>query len=165
MHLALIGLFRAKWSADIHEEWMSSLLKNRPDLTRAKLERTRALMDLHALDALVTGYEHLIPNLSLPDPKDRHVLAAAIHGDANVIVTLNRRHFPAQVISPFGLEAQHPDAFVMRLLNHSPLKVIEAAQNHRESLKNPPKSLPEYLETLQCKDLPKPLPRWANPAA
>jgi predicted nucleic acid-binding protein len=121
MHLALTGLFRAKWSADIHEEWMSNLLRNRPDLTRAKLERTRSLMDRHALDALVIGYEHLIPDLTLPDPKDRHVLAAAIQGNATVIVTLNRRHFPAQLIAPFGLEAQHPDAFVMRLLDHSRL--------------------------------------------
>jgi hypothetical protein len=82
MHLALVGVFRAKWSADVHEEWMSSLLANRPDLTRKKLERTRQLMDKAAPDALVTGYEHLIPGLVLPDPKDRHVLAAAIRGGA-----------------------------------------------------------------------------------
>ena len=62
MHLALIGLFRAKWSADVHEEWISSPLKRRPDLTREKLDRTRRLMDKHAVDALVTGYENLIPD-------------------------------------------------------------------------------------------------------
>lgn len=66
MHLALVGLFRAKWSAAVHEEWISSLLERRPDLDRAKLERTRALMDKHAEDALVTGYEDLIPGLHLP---------------------------------------------------------------------------------------------------
>ena len=91
MHLALIGLFRAKWSADVHEEWISSLLKKRPDLTRDKLERTRILMDQHAVDALVTDYEDLIPGLQLPDPDDRHVLAAAIRGHADVIVTINLR--------------------------------------------------------------------------
>ena len=74
MHLALTGLFRAKWSADVHEEWISNLLQKRPDLTRDKLERTRMLMDQHAVDALVTGYEDLIPDLQLPDPGDRHVL-------------------------------------------------------------------------------------------
>ena len=57
MHLALTGLFRAKWSAGVHEEWISSLLEKRPDLTRDKLNRTRALMDKYAVDALVTGYE------------------------------------------------------------------------------------------------------------
>jgi predicted nucleic acid-binding protein len=131
MHLALTGLYRAKWSADIHEEWMSNLLKNRPDLTRAKLERTRSLMDQHALDALVTGYEDLIPKLKLPDPKDRHVLAAAIQGRANVIVTMNRRHFPAEIIAPLGLEAQHPDAFILRLIDLSPVGVLTAARRRR----------------------------------
>ncbi len=63
MHLALTGVFRAKWSADVHEEWMRNLVKNRPDLTREKLERTRQLMDKAAPDALVRGYEHLIPGL------------------------------------------------------------------------------------------------------
>jgi len=78
MHLALTGVFRAKWSSDVHEEWIRNLLKNRPDLTREKLERTRQLMDKAAPDALVTGYQHLIPGLLLPDRDDRHVLAAAI---------------------------------------------------------------------------------------
>ena len=77
MYLAVPGVYRAKWSKDIHEEWMSNLLLNRPDLTRAQLERTRDLMDKNAPDALVTGYEDLIPSLSLPDEGDRHVLAAA----------------------------------------------------------------------------------------
>src|SRR5277367_2343591 len=93
MHLALTGLFRARWSADVHEEWISSLLRKRPDLTRDKLERTRRLMDQHARDALVTGYEDLIPGLRLPDPDDRHVLAAAIRSHADVIVTMNLRDF------------------------------------------------------------------------
>jgi hypothetical protein len=61
MHLAMTGLFRAKWSAEVHEEWIRNLLINRPGLTRVQLERTRDLMDKHALDALVTGYEDLIP--------------------------------------------------------------------------------------------------------
>ena len=76
MHLALTGLFRAKWSADVHEEWISNLLKKRPDLTRGKLQRTCMLMDKHVVDAVVTGYEDLIPSLELPDPDDRHVLAS-----------------------------------------------------------------------------------------
>ncbi len=89
MYLAMTGMFRAKWSADVHEEWISSLLKRRPDLTRERLERTRRLMDKAAPDVLVTEYEHLIPGLVLPDEKDRHVLAAAIRCEASVIVTFN----------------------------------------------------------------------------
>src|SRR5271168_3522737 len=74
MHLALTGLFRAKWSAGVHEEWIRNLLKNRPDLTREKLERTRHLMDKALPDALVTGYDHLINSIELPDRDDRHGL-------------------------------------------------------------------------------------------
>jgi len=51
MHLAMTGLFRARWSDGVHEEWMTRLLENRPDLTREKLERTRMLMDKHAQDS------------------------------------------------------------------------------------------------------------------
>ena len=153
MHLALIGLFRAKWSADVHEEWISSLLKKRPDLTRDKLERTRILMDQHAVDALVTGYEDLIPGLQLPDPDDRHVLAAAIRGHADVIVTINLRDFPSDTIGPFGIEAQHPDEFILHLLDLAPGAVVAAAENHRQSLKSPPKTVSEYLETLERQGL------------
>lgn len=153
MHLALTGLFRAKWSADVHEEWISGLLERRPDLTREKLERTRALMDKHTIDAVVTGYEDLIPELHLPDPNDRHVLAAAIRGRADVIVTMNLRDFPVEVLAQFGIEAQHPDPFVLQLLDVAPAAVVAAAQTHRRSLKNPPKTISEYLETLDRQGL------------
>jgi predicted nucleic acid-binding protein len=153
MHLALTGLFRAKWSADVHEEWISILLKKRPDLTRDKLERTRMLMDKHAVDALVTDYEDLIPGLHLPDPDDRHVLAAAIRGHADVIVTMNLWDFPSDIVGSFGIEVQHPDEFIVRLLDLAPGAVLAAAQNHRQSLKNPPKTSAEYLETLERQGL------------
>jgi predicted nucleic acid-binding protein len=120
MHLTLTGLFRARWSAGVHEEWMTALLRNRPDLSREKLERTRMLMDKHAEDALVTGYEDLIEGLHLPDPDDRHVLAAAIRGRADVIVTANVRDFPAVVLTPFEIEAQHPDEFIVHLFDLAP---------------------------------------------
>ena len=89
MYLALTDLFRARWTERIHEEWISGVLKDRPDLTRDKLTRVRDLMNFHVSDALVTGFDELIPSLTLPDPNDRHVLAAAIRGRADVIVTKN----------------------------------------------------------------------------
>jgi hypothetical protein len=97
----------------------------------------------------VTGYEDLIPGLQLPDPDDRHVLAAAIHGRADVIITMNLRDFPPDIIGSFGIEVQHPDEFVPHLLDLEPGAVVAAAQNHRQSLKNPPKTVAEYLETLE----------------
>jgi hypothetical protein len=153
MHLALTGLFQAKWSAAVHEEWISALLRRRPDLSRQKLERTRRLMDEHATDALVTGYESLIEGLVLPDPGDRHVLAAAIRGRADVIVTSNLRDFPTEILGPYEIDAQHPDEFVMHLLDLAPGTVADAARDHRDSLKNPPKTSEEYLNALEAQGL------------
>jgi hypothetical protein len=77
MWLGLSGQFRARWSAQIHNEWKRNLLANRSDLTGEQLDRTSALMDKAIPDGLVTGYEPLIEGLTLPDADDRHVLAAA----------------------------------------------------------------------------------------
>ena len=153
MHLAMTGLFRARWSEGVHGEWMTRLLENRPDLKREQLERTRMLMDKHVEDALVTGYEDLIEGLHLPDPDDRHVLAAAIRGRADVIVTRNLKDFPDDALEPFGIAAQHPDEFVVHLIDLAPGHVIEAARQHRESLKNPAKTVEEYLEMLESEGL------------
>jgi predicted nucleic acid-binding protein len=155
MHLALTGLFRAKWSNAVHEEWITNLLKNRQDITRQKLERTRYLMDKAAIDALVEGYEHLIPTLSLPDENDRHVLAAAIEGEAQVIVTMNLKDFPDEVLQRYEIEAQHPDEFILHLIDLAPDAVMDAAETHRQSLKNPPKSVEEFLASLEAQGLPQ----------
>jgi hypothetical protein len=77
LRLAMTELFRARWTDHIHGEWMRSVLNNRKDLTAGQLERTRQLMDQAVPDCLVTDYEDLIDSLELPDPDDRHVLAAA----------------------------------------------------------------------------------------
>ena len=103
MHLALTDLYRARWTHTIHEEWIRAVLENRADLARAQLERTRDLMNAHARNALVENYEDLIPALTLPDPNDRHVLAAAIRGRADVIVTYNTRDFPPKHSPPSEL--------------------------------------------------------------
>ena len=153
MHLALIGVFGARWSADVHEEWIRNLLSNRPDLTREKLERTRQLMDKAAPDALVTGYEHLIAGLALPDPNDRYVLAAAIQAGASIVVTCNLGDFPPQILEEFNIEAQHPDEFILHLIDLAPSLVIEAAENHRKSLKNPSKTVKESIAALELQGL------------
>ena len=96
MELAVSDLDRAKWSDAVHEEWIRAVLQKRSDLTRAQIERTRDLMNVYARDALVTDFEQLIDVLELPDPDDRHVLAAAIKGRADLIVTANLKDFPAE---------------------------------------------------------------------
>jgi len=74
--------------------------------------------------------------LTLPDPNDRHVLAAAVRGGADVIVTFNLRHFPKRVLGPLGIEARHPDVFVSNLLDLDSVSVCSAARRQRLSLKN-----------------------------
>ena len=148
MQLAVADLYRAKWTADIHREWIEALLEREPHRDRAALERTRELMDNHTRDCLVTGYESLIPSLNLPDPDDRHVLAAAIVGRCDVIVTQNLKDFPEAGLAPYGIETQHPDDFLLNHLNLSPGIFCSAVRKVRARLKNPPYSVAEYLDTL-----------------
>jgi hypothetical protein len=151
MQLALTDLFRARWSDAIHDEWTRSVLADRPDVKPESLARCRELMDRHVPESLVAGYEPLIPTLALPDPDDRHVLAAAIHAQAELIVTFNLGDFPASVLSGFRIEAIHPDEFVVRLWDEDAASVLAAVNLHRASLKRPSKTAAEYLATLeQC---------------
>ena len=162
MHLALTGLFQAKWSEQIHDEWTRNVLKNRPDLTREQLERTRQLMDLHVRDGLVTGYEALIPTLDLPDPDDRHVLAAAIHVQADIIVTYNLNDFPREVLDAYAIEAQHPDEFIALLLELDTGSVLEAVRNQRANLRNPSRTAEELLETYEHQGLTQTVSQLQN---
>lgn len=148
LHLAVTDLFRARWTDRIHDEWVGSVLADRPDITAAQLARTRSLMDTAIPDAVVTGYEGLIDQVTLPDPNDRHVLAAAIRARAGVIVTYNIKDFPPDQLRPYGIEAQHPDEFVMHLLDLSPGTVYAAVRDQRQMLKNPPRSVAALLDTF-----------------
>ncbi|KRC77801.1 toxin-antitoxin system, toxin component, PIN family protein [Achromobacter sp. Root83] len=148
MWLGLSGRFRARWSAQIHDEWKRNLLLNRPDLAPEQLDRTSALMDRAIPDGLVTGHESLIDGLNLPDPDDCHVLAAAIRCSASVIVTFNQKDFPAAALAPFGIEVQHPDEFIENLLDLDQAAVVSAAQRQRAQLKNPAMDVDRYLDAL-----------------
>ena len=120
LELAVSDLYRAKWSEAVHDEWTRALPRRRPDIPAARLNRTRRLMDAHVRDALVSGYEELIPAIQLPDPDDRHVVAAATRGDADVVITANLKDFPASVLAAHGLKVEHPDEFLVRLYQESP---------------------------------------------
>lgn len=130
------------------------VLANRADLKREQLERTRAQMNSHVRDCLVTNYQQLIPALTLPDPDDRHVLAAAIKAGASVIVTFNENDFPADVLDPYGIEAQHPDDFMVYQFDLNKAAICNAVRLQRASLKNPPKSVQELLDTFAAQQLP-----------
>ena len=153
LDIARMRLVRPHWSDRIHEEWMESLLRNRPDLSRESLERTRRRMDAQFKDSLTKGYEPLIPTLELPDANDRHVLAVAIYSQSSLIVTTNMGDFPKTVLQPYHIEAVLPDDFVWRLIQKEPVRILEAAKNHRSDLTRPPKTADEYLATLEKQGL------------
>lgn len=153
MYLALTDVVRVKWSEQIHREWIDAVLRVRPDIARAQLERTRTLMNAHILDALVENYEDRIDALWLPDEDDRHVLAAAVEGSCDLIVTFNLRDFPDEILAPLGIRAQHPDLFCELLFESFPLAIVSAAFEHRQSLNRPPKSVEEYLATMERQGL------------
>ena len=119
MRLGLTDLFKAHWTDQIHDEWINALLREKK-YSRDTLERVRVLMDLHARDAMVSGYESLINGFSLPDPDDWHVLAAAIRCNANAIVTFNLKDYPEQALAQYGIEAIHPDDFIFYQIDMAP---------------------------------------------
>lgn len=108
IRIAQSGLAQAKWTEQILDEMFAALRRNRPELEPEKLDRTRSLMASAVRDWRVTGYESLIDPLKLPDPDDRHVLAAAIRARAQVIVTSNLRDFPVEMLRPMGHRPEVP---------------------------------------------------------
>lgn len=124
IRIAITGLVQAKWTDQILEETFRNLKANRPDLIPERLDRTRTLMDAAIRDVLVVGYERHIDDLDLPDPGDRHVLAAAIETGADVIVTKNLRHFPASVLAAHEVDALHPDEFLEGFLETNPSTML-----------------------------------------
>lgn len=149
LHLASAGLYTPKWTALIHQEWIRSLLLNRPDLTPAQLQRTKDAMNGAFPAAEVTQFESLLVMLDLPDPDDRHVLAAAIHGQADLIVTANLKDFPASTLLPHDVAVQHPDAFVVSLLELHPQPALLAFRAQVAALRNPPKTAAQVLDNLR----------------
>lgn len=154
MRLAMTHLFKAHWTDHIHDEWINALLRQGKHAPET-LQRVRTLMDAHVQDAKVTGYEALIDIVNLPDPDDRHVLAAAIRCGANAIVTFNLKDFPQDALEPYGLEALHPDDFIYYQIDMAPSICCQAIRNQRLSLKKPPMEVNELLAILQKQQLPQ----------
>ena len=148
IRVALTGLVRARWTGEILDECFANVLRQRPDLSEASLCRTRELMNRAVRDCLVTGYEPLIAGLELPDPGDCHVLAAAIRAGAQAIITFNLKDFPDSVLAPLGIEAKHPDEFILETIDLAPGAVCGAVAEQARVLRNPPRRVGELLDTL-----------------
>ena len=155
LSLAAGGLYRAKWSQQIHEEWTRNLMANRPDLDTERLRRTCTQMNMAVPDSLVTGYEDLIESIKLKDPDDRHVVAVAIRSDADSIVTFNQKDFDEAELRKYDLYTEHPDEFISNIIKLYTPQVIATVREMRARLKNPPKEVVEFLETLHHQGLPQ----------
>jgi PIN domain len=144
---------QAKWTDAILDEVFTSLAKNRPDLDPDKLTRTRGLMSAAIRDVRVVGYEPLIDAVALPDPDDRHVLAAAIRALAQLIVTSNLRDFPADVLSTWDIDAVSPDAFGCAQIDLDRDLVYAAVTRIADSWRNPAGTPGDVIARLEREGL------------
>jgi predicted nucleic acid-binding protein len=153
MSVATTEQFRARWTQEIHDEWTRNLLKKREDLTEEQLRRTVELMNQAVPDCLVENYEGYIDSLVLPDRDDRHVLAAAIKCQADVIVTNNLKDFPKEVMEQYQIDVQSPDTFLSHLFDLNPA-FCTAVRQQRERLQNPNYIAEELLAIFYNQGLP-----------
>jgi predicted nucleic acid-binding protein len=144
LRVAEKGLYRPLWSDRILAEAQEAIEEIHPGMDVAK--RFASMREAFE-DALVTGWESLEHGVQLPDPDDGHVVAAAIRGSADAIVTANLTDFPATALSPLGLEALHPDGFLLDQADLSPPTIVQVIREQAAHTKNPPLS-PQDLATL-----------------
>lgn len=155
VELSTTGLFRARWTNDIHAEWIEAVVAKRPGIDPERLIRVASLMDRAVPGCVVTGHQGLIDALNLPDPNDRHVLAAAIVGRAECIVTFNENDFPPECLEPYGIHTCHPDRFLMQADGLDDGVLIDVARADRAHYRNPQLSVDEYVAQLRRAGLPE----------
>jgi predicted nucleic acid-binding protein len=153
LSLATEGLYHARWTDRIQDEWMRNLAQKRPEIA-PRLPALAALMNRSVPDCLINNYQPLIAGLALPDVDDRHVLAAAIAGHADAIVTFNLKHFPASTLQAYQLQAIHPDDFVLNQLELRPYEALVAVKKMRARLTRPPQTAAELISTFERSGLP-----------
>jgi predicted nucleic acid-binding protein len=152
---AFDGLVEARWTDDIHDEWMRNLAANTHSLPIERLEATRDRMKSVLPEADVANYRPLVADLKLHDPDDRHVLAAAIAGKASTIVTWNLKDFPARDLLPYGVTSQSPDDFLTDLYAAFPDALISSVKNARRNLRKTAPSAEAFVDALQLSGLKK----------
>lgn len=150
MSMAVAGLYAAKWTTRIEEEWLRNLESDRPDLA-GKLDRRRDLMRQAIPDWEVpeAACNVVASALALPDPDDVHVLSAAIAGHADCIVTANMKDFPAGILDVHGLCAIHPDDFLIAQFDLDSIAALAAYKEMRARSKNPPLTSDEFAAAFE----------------
>ncbi|MBZ0130214.1 MAG: PIN domain-containing protein [Rhodobacteraceae bacterium] len=151
---AQAGLFRARFTDEILDEWTRSLIENRPQFEASVRQQEAAIRDVFD-ECLVTGHAPLIPGLLLPDEDDRHVLAAAIKCSAQIIVTENHKDFPADRLEEYGVETLGADEFLANTYDLFPKDGARVLKEVRLRYDNPPFTRSEFLMDLIKSGLPK----------
>lgn len=144
--LAERGLFHPLWSEQILDEVERNLPKL--GIQAGKAARRVGLMrDSFGSEALINGFDHLVDQMTC-DAKDRHVLAAAVHGEADAIATFNLRDFPDDSVIPYGIRVVSPEDLLIELLAARPGEVISTLREEVRAFGRPPETLDEFLATL-----------------
>jgi len=155
MSLATAGFFAAKWTTRIEHEWIRALQQSRPDLVGKLTVRRDAMRDaVPDWEVPEAAWSSLVHAIELPDPDDAHVLAAAIAGHADCIVTSNLKDFPAAVLAPHGIEAIDPDSFVLHQLDLDPVHALAAFKRMRVRRQKPRSDALEFAAALALGGLP-----------
>jgi len=149
LRIVIAGYVEARWTDKILDECFGAILKQRPHLSPDALARTRHLMNAVIPDCLVTDYHNSADSIELPDPNDRHVVAAAIKCRAKAIVTMNLRDFPSAALLPFNVKAIHPDQFLREAIENEPELVTKIIRAQAADLQRPPVSTSELLRILE----------------
>lgn len=149
LSVAFEDVFIPLWSDEIQHEWVRNLLLNRKDLDKDRLEKSVEIMNLAFPNANVKFKSEITEKIELPDIKDHHVLAAAIQSQANIILTINLRDFPNDLLSKFGIISMHPDDFLMVLTKELPVQIQSAFDKMVNRLRNPVKSKIEVKWMLE----------------
>ena len=157
--VAQAGLYTPLWSDRILEEWARATRKLGPqaeEIARAEVSAVRRVFP----DAAVKPHQGLEARLHLPDENDIHVLATAIAGGADVIITFNRADFPQGVLAGEGLKRRDPDGFLWQLWSEEPRPVAEVVERVRaeaERLSGVPQPLRPLLKRARLPRLGKAL--------
>ena len=163
---AATGLYAPKWTQRIEDEWTRSLEQKSGRPPVAYTVRRDAMRDA-APDWEVPeqAWSRIAPCLQLPDPDDVHVLAAAIAGHADCIVTANLKDFHEDALAPFGIQVIHPNEFLIAQMDLDPLSVLAAFKEQRARLKNPAYTPSAFADALERNELVLTAQRWREAAA
>jgi len=147
-------LYRPRWSQAVLDEAAGAVHRARPDLADSRVRARIREMNAQFPRALVLRYEHLIPEVDVPDPGDRHVVAAAATGHADVIVTRNLHDFPASALEPWDMEAVGPDAFLHDMLDLFPAAMAQVLVEQANDTRRPALGIDGVLRSLERAGVP-----------